>query len=53
MIMKVMTYNILNGGVGREQDILEVIQSVQPDIAILQEVYTPDFLQDLGMALNM
>ena len=51
--MKVMTYNILNGGVGREQDILEVIQSVQPDIAILQEVYTPDFLQDLGMALNM
>jgi len=51
--MKVMTYNILNGGVGREQAILEVIQSVQPDIVILQEVYTPDFLQDLGTALNM
>jgi endonuclease/exonuclease/phosphatase family metal-dependent hydrolase len=51
--MKVMTYNILNGGVGREQAILEVIQSVQPDIVILQEVYTSEFLQVLGTALNM
>ncbi len=51
--MKVMTYNILNGGIGREKVILEVIRSVQPDIVILQEVYTPDFLQDLGTALNM
>ena len=51
--MKVMTYNILNGGVGREQAILKVVQSIQPDIVILQEVYTSDFLQDLGTALNM
>jgi len=51
--MKVMSYNILNGGVGREQAILEVMQSVRPDIAILQEVYTPAFLQDLGAALDM
>jgi endonuclease/exonuclease/phosphatase family metal-dependent hydrolase len=46
MIMRVMTYNILNGGQGREQSILEVIQSVQ-------QVYEAAFLQDLGMALNM
>lgn len=51
--MKVMTYNVLDGGVGREQAILEVIQSVQPDIVILQEVYTSDFLQDLGTVLRM
>ena len=48
-----MTYNILDGGVGRERAIVEVIQSVQPDIVILQEVYTPDFLQELGTALKM
>lgn len=53
MILKVMTYNILNGGENREQNILEVIQSVQPDIVILQEVYKSAFLQNLGMALNM
>ena len=48
-----MTYNILNGGAGREQLILSVIQSIQPDIVILQEVYTPKFLQDLADALEM
>ena len=51
--MKIMTYNILNGGAGREQLILSVIQSIQPDIVILQEVYTPKFLQDLADALEM
>jgi endonuclease/exonuclease/phosphatase family metal-dependent hydrolase len=51
--MKVMTYNILNGGIGREQSIFEVIRSVQPDIVILQEVYEATFVQNLGMALNM
>ena len=51
--MKVMTYNILNGGEGREQAILEVIQAVQPDIVILQEVYTSDFLRELGTVLDM
>ena len=52
MTIKVMTYNILNGGIGREQAILDVIRSIQPDIVILQEVYTPDLLQNLGAALE-
>ena len=51
--MKVMTYNILDGGEGRKKAILEVIRSIQPDIVILQEVYTPDFLQDLATVLDM
>jgi exodeoxyribonuclease-3 len=51
-MMKVMTYNILNGGVGREPAILEVIQSVGPDIVILQEVYTPGLVRDLATALG-
>jgi endonuclease/exonuclease/phosphatase family metal-dependent hydrolase len=53
MTIKVMSYNILNGGVGREQAILEVVQSVRPDILVLQEVYTPDLLQALGAALDV
>jgi endonuclease/exonuclease/phosphatase family metal-dependent hydrolase len=51
--MKLMTYNILNGGVGREQAILEVISSVQPDVVVLQEVFEASFLDNLGVALNM
>jgi len=51
--MKLMTYNILDGGVGREQSILEVISSVQPDVVVLQEVFEAGFLDNLGVALNM
>lgn len=53
MTLKVMTYNILNGGEGREPLILDVIQSIQPDLLVLQEVYTPDFLQYLANELQM
>jgi len=48
-----MTYNILDGGEGREEYLLEVLQAVQPDIAILQEVYHESFIQNLAGALKM
>lgn len=48
-----MTYNILDGGVNREDYILEVIQVAQPDVVILQEVYTEDFLRFLSHSLGM
>jgi exonuclease III len=48
-----MTYNILDGGEGRGAYLLEVLQAVQPDIAILQEVYQADFVQNLASALKM
>lgn len=53
MSLRVMTYNILNGGENREAFILEVIQEAGPDIVILQEVYTEKFLQFLSEALGM
>jgi hypothetical protein len=35
---RVMTYNILFGGVGRESLIREVVSAVRPDIAVFTEV---------------
>ena len=48
-----MTYNILDGVANREVHILEVIQNAQPDIVILQEVFTEEFLRSLSQSLEM
>ena len=53
MSLRVMTYNILDGGKNREAHILEVIQTAKPDIVILQEVLTEEFLQLLSQSLGM
>lgn len=53
MFIRVMTYNILNGGVGREAYIREVLQFARPDIVVLQEVYRCEFVQELGELLGM
>lgn len=53
MSLRVMTYNILNGGENRESYIAEVIQTAQPDVVILQEVYTEEFLKALSALLGM
>jgi len=55
MNVKVMTYNILYGGVQRESLLLQVIKSANPDVLILQEVAEHktihDFSSELGMNL--
>jgi endonuclease/exonuclease/phosphatase family metal-dependent hydrolase len=48
-----MTYNILDGGIGRESYILDVLRAIQPDVIVLQEVLHADFAQTLGRALDM
>lgn len=53
MSFRLMTYNILDGGENRETYILEVIQAAKPDVVILQEVFTADFLQFLSHSLGM
>jgi exodeoxyribonuclease III len=53
MSLRVMTYNILDGGEGREKYLLEVLQTAQPDIAILQEVFHEGFVQNLASTLKM
>jgi exodeoxyribonuclease-3 len=53
MQLRLMTYNILQGGIGREDLILEVIEANQPDIIILQELNNPLLLKDLAAKLKM
>lgn len=53
MSLRVMTYNILNGGENRWAYILEVIQTAKPDVVILQEVYTNEILKFLCDSLDM
>lgn len=51
--MRVLTYNILDGGVGREPLIAEVLEAVQPDIAVLQEVYQNGLAERLADRLSL
>lgn len=53
MQLKIMTYNVLDGGAGREALILQVLQHARPDIVILEEVYDAPFVEQLGQALAM
>ncbi|CAG0946086.1 hypothetical protein ANRL1_02750 [Anaerolineae bacterium] len=53
MLLRVMTYNILDGGSGREKFVLEVLEKIQPDIAILQEVFDPSSVREFAEVLNM
>ncbi len=48
-----MTYNILDGGENREAHILEVLQTAKPDVVVLQEVFTEEFLNVLSQSLGM
>jgi endonuclease/exonuclease/phosphatase family metal-dependent hydrolase len=51
--MRVLTYNILDGGVGREPLIAEVLDAVRPDVAVLQEVYPNGLAERLAAQLSM
>lgn len=37
MILRLMTYNILDGGTGREKQLLAVIKAAQPDVVIIAD----------------
>jgi len=53
MPLRVMTYNILEGGADREAYIQQVIQTVNPHLVILQEVTDPKILVSLAEACQM
>jgi len=48
-----MTYNIWDGGIGREELILQVLENAQPDVVLLQEVIYPQLVQKFAAILNM
>jgi exodeoxyribonuclease-3 len=46
--VRVLSYNLLKGGVSREVPISEVITACAPDIVIFQEAYRPAVVQQLA-----
>ena len=51
--MRVLTYNILKGGQDREAEIVEVIQSVTPDVVVVQEALEVEPFRQVATALGM
>jgi endonuclease/exonuclease/phosphatase family metal-dependent hydrolase len=54
VILRLLSYNIRHGGVGREHAIAGVIRDLAPDLVVLQEARRPDVVErlarDTGMA---
>jgi exodeoxyribonuclease-3 len=51
--LRILTYNILKGGLGREEHLATVINHESPDIVILQEATRPDVVAQLARATAM
>jgi endonuclease/exonuclease/phosphatase family metal-dependent hydrolase len=51
--IKLLSYNIRYGGVGREDLIARVIRSVEPDIVVLQEATHPEVVERLAERAGM
>ena len=52
-MISILSYNILDGGVGRETEIISTIKSSNPDIVLLQEVFDEDALSRFSKSLDM
>ena len=48
MTVRILSYNILKGGVGRESALTDVISTVSPDIVVFQEAYRPAVVEQLA-----
>jgi endonuclease/exonuclease/phosphatase family metal-dependent hydrolase len=51
--LRVLSYNIRHGGVGRETPLAAVINSCSADVVILQEASRPDVVERLATACGM
>ncbi len=51
--MRLLTYNILRGGQGREAEIVEVIRAVDPDVVVVQEAQGVERFRRIAAALGM
>lgn len=52
MTLRVMTYNILRGGLGREHLLREVLEAVQPDVVVFEEASSEAVIAGFAKALN-
>ena len=46
--MRLLTYNIREGGVGRAEEIAEVIKAANPDVVALQEARVPEVVERIA-----
>jgi endonuclease/exonuclease/phosphatase family metal-dependent hydrolase len=53
VIFKLLSYNIRFGGLGREQTLSEVIQSVSPDLVVFQEAIHPEVIERISRLTGM
>jgi endonuclease/exonuclease/phosphatase family metal-dependent hydrolase len=53
MLLRVVTYNIQDGGLGREAQLLEILTALRPDVVLLQEVFAASPLADWAQALGL
>ena len=51
--MKLVSYNILDGGEGRADPLAEVIEAQRPDIVVLVEADVPDVVERIARRMNM
>ena len=51
--MRLLTYNIRRGGLGREEALLATMSSCSPDIVVLQEATDPDVVKRLASGMAM
>lgn len=52
-MLRLLTYNIQHGGIGRETWLAEVIGRQAPDCVILQEAFRPEVVERLAAATGM
>ena len=53
MTLRAMTYNVLDGGIGREALIVKVLSTISADVVLLQEVFNDQFVRHLADSLGM
>lgn len=51
--MRLLTYNIRRGGIGREKEIAEVIAAQAPDLVVLQEATRPEVVARVAAVTGM
>jgi endonuclease/exonuclease/phosphatase family metal-dependent hydrolase len=53
VILKLLSYNIRFGGLGREAQLAEAVKAIAPDLVIFQEASAPSVIERLANETNM
>ena len=53
MIVKLLSYNIRFGGLGRETALSDVIKKIDPDLVVFQEAIHPEVIERLAQSTGL